>query len=59
MSSTEAPLTSALLRWTDHVICMDESRLMKNLLYRELREGTRYVGSPILRYKDQIKRYLK
>lgn len=52
MFSIEVFLILVLLCWIDYVICMDKFRLMKNLLYRELREGIRYVGLLILRYKD-------
>ena len=34
---------------------MDDSRIPKQILYRELSEGTRDVGRPKLRFKDQCK----
>lgn len=51
-------LISSQLRWTGHVIRMEENRLPKIVLYGELKYGSRKVGAPFLRYKDTIKRYL-
>ena len=38
---------------------MDDSRIPKDLLYRELADGARSRGRPSLRYKDSCKRDLK
>jgi hypothetical protein len=59
MPSVEALITKAQLRWTGHVVRMEENRLPKILLYGELRGGRRSVGGQKLRYKDVIKRQLK
>ena len=47
------------LRWTGHVIRMEDSRIPKAVLYRELAVGKRPVGRPRLRYRDVIRRDLK
>ena len=46
------------LRWLGHVHRMEPDRLPREILYGELRDGTRKVGRPLLRYKDTIKRDL-
>ena len=58
LPSVEAILTENQLRWTGHVIRMDERRLPKAVLYGELQLGRRGVGRPKLRFKDCIKRHL-
>ena len=52
-------LRSRRLRWTGHVLRMDESRIPKVVLYGELAEGKRSRGRPRLRYRDVVKRDLK
>ncbi len=47
------------LRWAGHVHRMEDTRLPKQILYSQLREGVRGVGRPRLRFKDTIKRNLK
>lgn len=59
MPSVEAMIISAQLRWSGHVVRMNERRLPKQLLYGELTEGERNIGGQKLRYKDTIKRHLK
>ena len=54
MSSIEATLTASQLRWTGHIIRMNDSRLPKAVLYGELTEGGQR-----LRYKDIVKRHIK
>lgn len=47
------------LRWAGHLSRLDNSRLPKQILYSQLREGSRGIGRPKLRYKGTIKRNLK
>ena len=58
MPSVEALITKMQLRWTGHVIRMEEENLPKILLYGEFMEGRRNVGRQKLRYKDVIKRHI-
>ena len=59
MPSVEEMITTCQLRWTGHVTRMENSRLPKAVFYGELKEGSRKVGAPRLRYKDAFKRHLK
>ena len=59
MSSIEAILTAAQLRWTGHVTRMSSDRLPKAVFYGELSSGKRLRGGQRLRYKDVLKRHLK
>ena len=43
MSSIEATLTASELRWTGHIIRMNDSRLPKSVFYGELTEGKRFL----------------
>ena len=52
-------ILKAQLRWTSHVIRMDESRIPRQLLYGELSQGRRKQGQPEKRYKDNLKSNLK
>ena len=47
------------LRWAGHINRMDDSRLPKQILYSQLKEGVRGIGRPRLRFKDTVKRNLK
>ena len=51
-------LRSRRLRWTGHVVRMNDHRLPKAILYGQLRNAARPVGRPKLRYKDCVKRDL-
>ena len=53
--SLESLLNRNKLRWTGHVVRMDNDRLPKQLLYGELAEGQRTVGGQIKRYKDTVR----
>ena len=59
MSSIEATLTASQLRWTGHIIRMNDSRLPKTVFYGELAKGKRLRGGQRLRYKDVVKLHLK
>ena len=51
----EAKILQAQLRWTGHVIRMDETRIPRQLFYGELVSGHRKQGRPQKRYKDNLK----
>lgn len=51
-------LRNRCLRWAGHVNRQNNTRLPKLILYSQLKEGTRGIGRPKLRYKDTIKRNL-
>ena len=55
LSGIEAYLMKSQLRWTGHVIRMDNSRLPKVLLYGQIANASRPEGRPLLRYKDKLK----
>lgn len=59
MSSIESLLIKSQLRWTGHVIRMEDHRMPKQLLFGALKEGSRQQGRPKLRYKDTLKSSLK
>ena len=58
-TSIEAKILQAQLRWTGHVIRMDETRIPRQLFYGELVSGHRKQGRPKKRYKDNLKTNLK
>ena len=58
MSSMYETLIHRNLRWAGHLIRLDNTRLPKQILYSQLKEGHRSVGRPKLRFKDTIKRNL-
>ena len=47
------------LRWLGHVCRMGNERTVKSLFYGELDEGSRPIGRPKLRFKDNLKSILK
>ena len=55
MTSIEAMILKAQLRWIGHVIRMDDCRLPKQLMYGELSSGKRNQGRPRKRFKDCVK----
>ena len=59
ITGIEAFLIANQLRWAGHVARMDDQRIPKRLLYGQLSSGTRAVGAPIKRYKDQLKANLE
>ena len=59
MTGIESYLFRHRLRWTGHVMRMDDNRLPRLLLLSELTTGNRKVGRPQLRFKDTVKYALK
>ncbi|KAL8584673.1 hypothetical protein ACOMHN_002402 [Nucella lapillus] len=55
MPSIDALLTQSQLRWSGHLVRMQDSRLPKQLVYGELKGGHRPRGRPKLHYKDTLK----
>ena len=53
--SIEAMLLKSCLRWTGHVIRMEDQRIPKQLLFGELEQGHRGQGRPCKRFKDTVK----
>jgi transcription termination factor 2 len=58
-TSIEARILKAQLRWTGHVIRMEEHRMPRQLLYGELAAGRRNQGRPKKRFKDNLKANLQ
>ena len=57
--SLESMITTAQLRWADHLVRMDDVRLPKRLFYGELASGKRPQHKPRKRNKDGLKSNLK
>ena len=53
--SIEAMLLKSCLRWTGHVIRMEDQRIPKQLLFGELEQGHRRQGRLCKRFKDTVK----
>ncbi|BHF61466.1 hypothetical protein SprV_0100444000 [Sparganum proliferum] len=47
------------LRWSGHLVRMDDERLLKRLFYGDVATGSRRQGGQIRRYKDTLKSSLK
>nr|VZH94011.1 unnamed protein product [Spirometra erinaceieuropaei] len=47
------------LRWSGHLVRMDDKRLSKRLFYGDVATGSRRQGGQIRRYKDTLKSSLK
>ena len=58
MPCTDAMLLQRQLTWTGHMVRMKDDRLLKAVLYGELRAWHRNVGRPRLRFCDCTKRHL-
>lgn len=59
VNSIEAHIVGHRLRWTGHILRMNDDRLPRQMLYSELCTGTRPRGAPLKRYKDQLKQTMK
>ena len=55
----EALIMQSQLRWSGHVMRMEDNRLPKQLFCSELVRGTRKQGRPIKRYKDSLKQSMR
>jgi len=55
ITGIEAFLLTAQLRWTRHVVRMDNSRLPRMIFYSQLQQGERSRGGQRKRYKDTLK----
>ena len=47
------------MRWIGHVRRMGDTRIPKAMVYGQLKSGTRREGRPLLRFKDNLKSYMK
>ena len=59
ISGIEAFLIKAQLRWSGHLIRMNDNRIPKQLFYGQIIDAPRNRGRPLLRYKDKLKDNLK
>nr|VZH92153.1 unnamed protein product [Spirometra erinaceieuropaei] len=57
--SIYAILKQMPLRWSGHLVRMDDERLPKRLFYGDVATGSRRQGGQIRRYKDTLKSSLK
>nr|VZI37257.1 unnamed protein product [Spirometra erinaceieuropaei] len=57
--SIYAMLRQMQLRWSGHVVRIDDERLPKRLFYVDVATGSRRQGGQIRRYKDTLKFSLK
>lgn len=58
MCSVERVFVKNQLRWSGHVVRMENNRLPKQMFYSELTEGKRDVGGQKKRFKDGLKSHL-
>lgn len=56
ITSIEAMIMKHRLRWSGHVVRMEDTRLPKKILFSELNTGDRPRGRPMLRFKNQLKK---
>jgi hypothetical protein len=59
INGIEAFLIAAQLRWTGHMIRMDDHRIPKRVFYSQLVHGSRTSGGQMKRYKDTLKANMK
>ena len=58
-TSIEALIAKSQLRWAGHVVRMNDMSIPKQIFYSELGEGSRKIGKPKKRYKDNLKENMK
>ncbi|VDM01137.1 unnamed protein product [Schistocephalus solidus] len=59
MEVQERMLRHVKLRWSGHLVKMDDERLPKRLLYGDVATGSRRQGGQQLRYKENFKKSLR
>ena len=59
MTSIHTLISKNQLRWSDHVVRMDDNHLPKRIFYGELVTGKRTTGGQYKCYKDTLKASLK
>ncbi|BHF65234.1 hypothetical protein SprV_0200824400 [Sparganum proliferum] len=59
MLSIYTMLRQMQLRWSGHLVRMDDERLLKRLFYGDVATGSRRQGGQIRRYKDTLNSSLK
>ncbi|XP_076029807.1 uncharacterized protein LOC143018334 [Oratosquilla oratoria] len=59
ITSIEPMIMKHRLRWSGHVVRMEDTKLPKKILFSKLNTGDRLRGRPMLRFKDQLKKSLK
>ena len=59
LPGVKAMIMQAQLRWTGHVMRLDDRRLPKQIFCGELTRGTRHQGGPRRRFKDSLKDALR
>ncbi|VDM03736.1 unnamed protein product [Schistocephalus solidus] len=52
-------LRQVQLRWSGHLVKMDDERLPKRLFYGDVTTGARQQGGQNRRYKDTLKKSMK
>ena len=58
-SGVEAMIMAAQLRWSEHILRMEDCRLHKKILYVELKGGMQSPCGQKKRFKDNLRQNLK